>query len=79
MKLVLVLSLVVTSFADPNVILRDGIKAKDGKAMLSRGASASIVNTKHDGDDVSSKLRGAKHFSFVNQAGQCKRVGRECR
>ena len=79
MKLVLVLSLVIASSADPNVILRDDIKAKDGKAMLSRDTDSSIVNIKHDGDHVSSKLRGAKHLPFLADAVACSGIGSRCR
>ena len=46
MKLVLVLSLAVASYADPNVI-----KGKDGKVMLSSDAGASNVITKQSSEN----------------------------
>ena len=68
----LALSLAVATVADRTVIIRDDNEA-------AKGTGTAVDSEHEDGGNVSSKLRGAKLFPFVQEELACKNNGQRCR
>lgn len=79
MKLILALSLAVATFADPAAVIRDDNEATKAKGTtVAHELAAGTAESEGEGN-VSSQLRGAKLFPFVQEELACKNNGQRCR